>query len=243
MLADVDNGREYAYKESRFKIDQASVFPKSPTIFGFNFLMTDVQRSAVVFALTGGIACGKSEVGRFFGGMGFKVCDSDHVAHDLMARGNPVYDRVVETFGKDILADDGAISRPILGRMVFEDPEKRRVLDQLVHPAVRERLEQWISDRRINHEDAVIQVPLLFESGMETLDWDAILCVSSERSQILQRLKSRGIDPAEAVRRIDAQMPLEEKEKRSDFVIRNIGTLQQLERATQAAVECLSGER
>ncbi len=205
--------------------------------------MTKSERNAVVFAITGGIACGKSEVGRIVESMGFKVCDADRVAHGLMTKGSPVFQRVLAAFGETILAENGEISRPLLGKMVFERPDKLRLLNQLVHPAVRDELAKWISERRALGEHGAIQIPLLFESGMETLDWDAVVCVSSAESQVLARLERRGLGHADALKRIEVQMPLADKERRSDGVIRNLGTLQELEEATRAAVNSLLVER
>jgi dephospho-CoA kinase len=199
--------------------------------------MSDSERSSLVIGLTGGIACGKSEVGRILGEMGFAVCDADKVAHALMRKGTPVFRQVVDRFGEQILAEDGEISRPILGEAVFRNPSQREELNQLVHPAVRAALEGWISDRRSKGEDAVVQLPLLFESGMESLDWNAVFCVSSSGELVFQRLEKRGLDRRQAESRIRSQMPLGQKEQLADRVIRNLGTLKELEAAVRQAVE------
>ncbi len=205
--------------------------------------MVGSESKPVVIAVTGGIACGKSEVGSILNQLGFSVCDADHIAHELMAKGTPVYQQVVEHFGARILAEDEEISRPVLAGIVFEDPDERRNLDRMVHPAVKAQLAEWIQDRRIRVERGAILIPLLFESGMEALDWDAIFCVSSSPDLIVDRLQRRGLSRQEAIRRIDAQMPLEKKERQSDYVIHNQGTLQQLEQATRRTVERLLTER
>jgi len=193
-------------------------------------------KNPVVLAVTGGIACGKSEVGRILNTMGFAVCDADRVAHDLMKKGTPVYQQVVEFFGTHILSDDEEISRPILGKDVFENLEKRETLNRLLHPVVQEYLKHWIADVRLKNQRAAVLVPLLFESKMESLEWDAIICVSSSEQQVFQRLEKRGFGRKEAGLRIDSQMPLEEKEARSDYVIRNIGSLAELEESTRETV-------
>lgn len=206
--------------------------------------MSDIERNAFVIGLTGGIACGKSEVGRILGKMGFAVCDADRVAHDLMAKGTAVYKDVVEAFGKGILLADGAISRPALGRIVFDNPQHREQLNRLVHPAVKKALASWIAEHREKRVNCVVQIPLLFESGMETLDFDAIICVSSSKDLIYKRLEKRGLRCLEADKWIHSQMPLVEKERLSDCVVRNQGTLQELEEATRLAVEsvgCVKG--
>lgn len=205
--------------------------------------MSDTERNALVIAITGGIACGKSEVGRIVGTMGFLLCDADRVAHGKMVRGTPVYRKIVQYFGDEILDDEGEISRPALGKIVFANPQERMALNRMVHPVVREALETWIAQRRQNGENAAVQIPLLFESGMEVLDWDAIICVSSRRDDIFERLQKRGMTLLEASSRVESQMPVEEKERRSDYVIKNLGTLQELERVTRETVNSLLLER
>ncbi len=198
--------------------------------------MSEKMRESIVVALTGGIACGKSEVGRILGEEGFVVCDADRVAHGLMVRGTPIYQRIVEEFGREILAGDIEISRPLLGKIVFGDPEKRLRLDRLVHPAVRGFLSDWIVGRRMRSELAVVQIPLLFESGMQSLDFDAVVCVSCDEDLVVRRLGERGLGPEESRLRIASQMPLAEKERLSDYVIRNRGTLEELKQATREFV-------
>lgn len=175
--------------------------------------------------------------------MGFKVSDADILAHNLMTPGMPVYRRIVDQFGKQVLTDSGEISRPTLGRIVFNDETKRLQLNDLIHPAVRDALEQWIAERHAEGERAAAQVPLLYESGMETLAWDTVLCVSSSEALVMKRLLGRGLDRKEALKRIRVQMPLPEKERLADRVIPNLGTIQELETATRKAVEGLLAER
>ena len=169
--------------------------------------------------------------------MGFEVCDADRVAHGLMKKGTPVYRQVVARFGKHILSDDGEISRSILGKTVFENPGERDALNGLVHPAVRQKLAGWMAEKRNQGNDAAVLVPLLFESGMDSLELDAVLCVSCPEELVFQRLEKRGLNRADAERRISAQMPLSEKERRADFTVPNAGTLQELKEAIREAVQ------
>ncbi len=182
----------------------------------------------ILLGLTGGIACGKSETGRFLSEEGFAVLDTDLLAHKMMKAGTPVYERVVEQFGKSILNNDGEMDRTQLGNLVFADPEARKTLNGLVHPAVMEAAEEWNVEQP---GDAVILIPLLFEVGW-TQGWDAIVCVSADEKQIFQRLEKRGLNEDEAQQRISAQMPLAEKEAKADFIIRNNETLDALRRET-----------
>ncbi len=194
------------------------------------------MRKSLVLGITGGIACGKSAAGQILKKMDFSVCDADCVAHRLMKKGTAVYRQVVNHFGTRILLDNGEIGRPILGSIVFGNPAERTVLDGLVHPAVEEELRSWMAEKRKQEQDAAVLLPLLFESGMESLDWDAVLCVSSSAEQVFQRLEKRGLDRGEAELRVAAQMPLKEKERRADWVVPNFGTLKELGQSLQEIV-------
>lgn len=205
--------------------------------------MSDFNRNSIVIGITGGIACGKSEVGRILEETGFSLCDADVVAHRLMMPGTVVYDEVVKHFGSQILQENGEISRSVLGQIIFENPDERNVLNGLVHPAIRNELTTWIMDRRSRSLNAAVQIPLLYESGMESLDLDAVICVSSPQELMCERLRRRGFSRKEALKRIASQMPVSEKEKRADAVIHNQGTLKELENATRLAVKAVSVER
>ena len=205
--------------------------------------MSGLQRKPIVIGITGGIACGKSEVGRILEEMSFSVCDADRVAHALMDKGSAVFRKVVDHFGEQILTEEGDLSRPALGKIVFEDPHQLQHLNRLVHPAVQAVLEKWIVEMRAAEKSAAILLPLLFESGMQNLGWDAVVCVSSPEKEIFQRLEERGLSPAEAEQRISSQMPLAEKERLADHVLPNVGTLGELKLAVRKTVEAIMLER
>jgi len=205
--------------------------------------MTGHARNPLVVGVTGGIACGKSEAGRVLESMDFAVCDADHMAHDLMKKGTPVFRQVVDFFGTDILLADGEVSRAALGKEVFGNPAKREALNRLVHPSVRASLEEWIAQARRSNRNAAVLVPLLFESRMESLGWDAIVCVSSSEEQVLERLGKRGLNHDEARLRIGSQMPLEEKERKSNQVIQNTGSLKEFEQSVRETVNIIMAER
>lgn len=195
--------------------------------------MNEATGPGRVVAITGGIACGKSEVGRILEGRRVQTRDADDVAHDLMEPGDAVYDRVVEQFGRSVLREDGRIDRHALGERVFASDMERRALNQIVHPAVAADFQAWAGRVRTSGEYGAAIVPLLFEAGMEN-SWDGIICVAASEETMIQRLEGRGLSRAQACQRIASQMPVAEKMKRADYVIENNGTRDELRERTLA---------
>jgi dephospho-CoA kinase len=178
-------------------------------------------------AITGGLACGKSEVGRILRGDGVAVLDADDVARDLMQPGTPVYREVVGRFGPGIVAADGSIDRAALGDRVFRDDAERCALNERVHPAVMAAIRTWLAGAARPRWPAAVIIPLLFEIGAAD-GWSAIVCVAADEDRVRERLRGRGLSDAEARRRLAAQWPVEEKIKRSQYVIENNDTLEAL---------------
>jgi dephospho-CoA kinase len=196
----------------------------------------------LLLAITGGVACGKSTAGPVFERTGFRVQDADRIAHHLLRPGKEVFQQVVQTFGKQILNAEGQVARKVLAEKVFSDPEALKKLNALVHPAVMERVEELKADARAGGFPLAVQVPLLFEANMAD-GWDAVLCITAPEPVVLERLKARGLSRAEAGRRIQAQMPLTEKAKRSDYVIENDSTREVFEEKVYAAACRMLEER
>ena len=184
-------------------------------------------------AVTGGVGCGKSEVGRLLQKQGALVLDADEVGHEVLASGSPVAAAVIEHFGPEVVGADGAIDRPLVGRRVFGDRAARQTLERLVHPAILERIRNWVNEARQQAPCAVL-IPLLFEVGW-TKGWDAIWCVSASPQVVQARLGARGWTVEEWQRRQAAQWPLAEKEKRADLVLHNEGSRNELAAAVQLA--------
>lgn len=182
--------------------------------------------------VTGGLACGKSVVGGFLEDLGVAVLDSDVVAHEMMKPGTDQYEIVVNSFGKGILASNGEIDRATLGSIVFRDCNKRMLLNRIIHPPVIESVRIWAKRMTSTGKDAAVLVPLLFEAGA-TYFWDAIICVATEPALVEQRLQARGLSPEAIANRLQAQWPLSEKIKRSDYVTYNNGTLEALRKETK----------
>lgn len=171
--------------------------------------------------LTGGIASGKSTVSRLFREAGAFVIDADEIAHAVLRKGGPAYAPVVEAFGAGILDQTGEINRKRLGEIVFQDARRRERLNQLVHPHVYARAEAEKRAIAAAHPEAVIlfDVPLLIETGAHR-EMDRVIVVYVDRATQVDRLIKRdGLSREEADRRIDAQMPMDEKRRFADEVI------------------------
>jgi dephospho-CoA kinase len=163
--------------------------------------------------------------------LGLPVIDADEAARAVVEPGEEAYRQIVATFGPDILQMNGEIDRAKLGAIVFNNEQERKKLNAIVHPAVRRKMlaekEELI---RSGAKTVVLDIPLLFESGLT--DWvDKVLVVYVDDDVQLRRLMARnGFTEEEAIARIRAQWPLEEKVKRADAVIDNNGTVEQTRR-------------
>ncbi len=182
--------------------------------------------------ITGGIACGKSEVGKTANAMGIEVLEADDIARDELEPGRKAYEEAVSRFGKEILQADGTIDRKALGDRVFENRAELEALNRMVHPHVRIRWKTWLEERLREDRVAAVIIPLLFEVNAED-GWDVIICVASPETEVMERIKARGFTEEQARQRIAAQMNLEEKRKRSDYIIENKGSLRDLQADTE----------
>lgn len=175
--------------------------------------------------LTGGIACGKSEVMERLKFHKVPVLDSDHLAHELLKSGNPVFDSVVKQFGDQILKPTGDVDRSVLGKIIFGDPNQRDALNKLMHPEIRNQWQSWLQHQ--SETLAVVVIPLLFELGLEK-EFDGVVCVWSPEETIKQRLLKRNLTENEAINRIRAQMPVEQKAEKAHWTLQNNHTLSHL---------------
>ena len=182
-----------------------------------------------VIGLTGGVGCGKSTVAQIITRLGVPVLDTDAVAHELLLPGSPVLERVISEFGETYRNGNG-LDRRKLGKRVFADRKALERLNALMHPDVFQRMHQWLEETLAAHEQAVVMIPLLFETGAER--WcDAVITVAADEHVVLQRLADRGWTETEARARMAAQLPLAEKVRRADAVIWNNEGLDALSQA------------
>jgi dephospho-CoA kinase len=176
-----------------------------------------------IIGLTGGIASGKSTVSRALQDLGAIVIDADEVAHTIIEPGKPAWEDIVEHFGSEVLNPDQTIDREKLGAIVFNDPERLQELNQITHPRVGEQFKQMIKNIKSQQADAVlfIEVPLLYETHMDRICDEVWVVWVDEETQIQRLMKRDGLSREDALKRIDAQMSLDEKARRADFVIDN----------------------
>lgn len=198
--------------------------------------------------LTGGIASGKSTVSARLVERGAELVDADDVARDVVLPGTPAWHEIVEAFGEEVLDEDGFVDRPLLARQVFHDPSKRATLNHITHPRIAKEIADRLEVLAPLDGVVIVDVPLLVELGVDrddgagrpALRYDAILVVAARRDTQLQRLTElRGMSSDEAVARVDAQAPLEEKLAVADHVIWNEGSLDELHTETERVADAL----
>ncbi|MEN8181066.1 MAG: dephospho-CoA kinase [Myxococcota bacterium] len=197
-----------------------------------------------VIGLTGGIGSGKSTVSRMLETLGATVIDADRITREVQAPGGAVLERIAESFGTGVLDASGALDREALGAIVFRDAEARRRLNAIVHPAVGAEMARRIEEARGAGDPlVVVDVPLLLETG-RAAGFEAVVVVYCRESQQIERQIAReGYTREEALRRVRAQLSIEEKRGRADHVIDNSGSLAETERQVRELFEGLVVER
>lgn len=181
----------------------------------------------LVLGLTGGIASGKSVVSGMFRSLGAEVVCADELAREVVRPGSHALARIVERFGAEVLRSDGELDRPYLAAKIFSDPQARKALDQMTHPAIAELARQrFAAFARQGARMVIYDAPLLYEAGADALV-DEVVVVAVEEETQLQRLRLRdGLDLQAAKARMAAQMPMAQKLARANYVIDNNGSLE-----------------
>jgi dephospho-CoA kinase len=179
--------------------------------------------------LTGGVASGKSTVSAILDELGALIIDADVLAREVVAAGTDGLREVVEAFGRDVLTEDGELDRPAMGTIVFADPEKRRVLEGIIHPLVRERGAEI--EASAGSDDVVVHdIPLLAETG-QAEGFDAVIVVDVPTEMQLERMvELRGMTREDAEARVAAQAARHERLKIATHVVDNTGTVEDLRR-------------
>jgi dephospho-CoA kinase len=188
----------------------------------------------LLVGLTGGIGAGKSTVAQMLAQRGAVVIDADDLARRAIDPGTPGFDAVLETFGPDVVSKDGSLDRSGLAALVFKAEEARRKLEAIVHPEVRRLFVEETGKYQGTDRVIVYSVPLLVESGLQRMV-DVVVVITTERGTRLARLATaRDMSTDDIKSRMDAQLPDEEREAAADVVIRNDGSMEDLERQVDA---------
>lgn len=181
-----------------------------------------------VIAVTGRLASGKSTVSRLVAARGGYLIDADRIAGSLLLKGTPEYEKVVSLFGDHIRKDNGEIDREALAREVFSSKDKLQVLENIIHPSVKRKVEmELLEAQKANRKFAVIDLPLLKKSGLlEKIDY--VILVTAPQDQIMERVTTDGMNYKNALERLKHQPSVEEIEQFSNFKIENNGNLDDL---------------
>lgn len=186
-----------------------------------------------VIGITGGIATGKSTVTRFLRKQGCVVLDADAIAHTAYQKGSDTYQQIASSF--DCLVD-GEISRKRLGEIVFNDPDAKKRLEEIIHPYVREQMRERIANA--SSHLIFLDVPLLFEAHFDELCDLTIVVTCTPEVELARFMERNHLSKEECLKRMASQMPLAEKERRADYVIDNSKDLYHL----QSQVKRVLGE-
>lgn len=199
------------------------------------------QNNRKIIGLTGGIATGKSTVSNIIKQLGYVVIDADKIARDIVAIGEDAYKEIVQHFGEDIVDENGNINRKKLGNIVFNNYKEREILNNITHPHIMRTIKRLI-DENSKERLIFIDVPLLIE-GLNSFNeygicFDEIWLVYVDEETQIQRLMERDcINREDAVKKIRAQIPIEEKIKYATKIIDNRGDISYLEKRVREMVE------
>jgi dephospho-CoA kinase len=195
------------------------------------------EHMAQIIGLTGGIASGKSTVTGMLRNRGFAIIDADLVAREVVEPGEEAYKQIVAHFGKKIIGENEFLDRQLLGEIIFNDQKEREVLNKIVHPAVRLRMndkkDMYINEGR---NTVIFDIPLLFESKLQYLVEKTILVYVDQDTQLQRLMKRNEFTEQEAKARIYSQMPLEDKRALADVIINNNGKVAETEKQLKKVI-------
>lgn len=175
-----------------------------------------------VIGLTGGIASGKSTVSNYLMHKGLKIIDADKIAREIVSVGSEGLTAIADSFGDDIILEDGSLDRKKLGSIVFSDPDKLKMLNGITHPLINKKIIEYFEHFKDMGEEVIIfDCPLLFEGGYQSM-CDETWLVAVEKDLQIERIILRdSISKEEALNIINSQMGIEEKKKLADRIIEN----------------------
>ena len=198
---------------------------------------SSASTSPSIVALTGSIGSGKSQAAEIFRECGAHILDADVIAREVVLPGSKGLEAIKQTFGEQYLLPTGELNRAKLGALVFSKPEQRVKLEDILHPRIRELyLEKLSALKSLSPAPKLIiyVVPLLFESRYSYPEIDGIIVVSAPKALSIERIMKRdNFTLEQAEKRYQSQMPIEEKESKADFVIRNDSSIENLKLITR----------
>lgn len=174
-----------------------------------------------VLGVTGGIASGKSTVVNFFKKEGFPVVDGDIVAREVVEPGSEGLNALEEKFGSEILQKDGSLDRKKLGALIFQNEQKRQVLNKTLDPFIRGEIEKQTAEAKNKSDLVIVDIPLLFEGHYEAMMSAVAVVYVTPEIQLKQLMNRNDLSEKAALARINSQLSLEQKKKRADIVFDN----------------------
>lgn len=185
----------------------------------------------MIIGLTGSIASGKSTVSNILLEKGYPIVDADRIARQVVEPGTAVIQQIEEAFGRDVIHEDGTLNRERLGTLIFDEEEKRKRLNNIIHPAIRaEMLRQKEAHLQAGAKTVIMDIPLLFESNLQSYVEKIVVVAVTPAIQQERLMKRNGFTEEEAVNRIASQISVEEKAAAADAVIDNNGTVEETEK-------------
>ncbi len=196
------------------------------------------DKKPYLIGITGGIGSGKSEVSKYLISLGYPLIDADVVSREVVEPGEIGLSKIVELFGESLLNQDQSLNRGKLGEIIFNNEILRIQLNDTLHPLIRLRMKQHL-DAFKGARIVFFDIPLLFET-QSSATYDAILLVYASESECLKRIISRDNMSRElALKKIKAQMPIDQKRALSDYVIENSGDLASLHKQIDTYLKSL----
>ena len=199
--------------------------------------MEPIQKinNSLLLGVTGGIATGKTTVVRMFEELGASVIFFDLLAREVVEPGEPAWKDIVGYFGEEILLKDGCLDREKLSGIVFQDVEKRKILESFTHPRISEASERQVKKIVDKNPNAIVQleIPLLIEQNLQHMVHKVLVVYIPREKQIARLIERDGMSREKAVDRLRAQLPIDEKLGKADFVINNEKTLEETKRQVE----------
>jgi dephospho-CoA kinase len=195
-------------------------------------------------ALTGSIATGKSTVAQIFKDLGGHIIDTDVIAREVVEPDQPGLEEVKKAFGAGVINQDGTLNRESLRNIIIHDKEKRKQLDNILHPHINNRVYQLLDNYRNNDDGmpVIIDVPLLFEAGWDRMFNKSIVVYVPVEIQVERLMIRDGIDRITAEKNVAAQFSIEEKKVKASIVIDNSGSLEKTTEKSEKIFERLCHE-